>query len=236
MTNLSNVKALTDAMYNRECRNRGIPPTKIGNGEFILWYELVVERIVRELNIQELSTSIVLTPVTVYTDYVLPTSFGGLLGYEFLISGSSNSTKSGLEIVPMALMPTLGNLISGTPNRMAIFPKADARFYVYLYPLTSVSGTLKINYKRSMEITDQTLGAGGSLAGAVEIARPYQHLIIRGIMAEIFPDKMPEYMMLLSQARYDRAVPNNGEIFYNLGGLEDDDIDNGYSKNFNGDL
>ena len=233
MTTLQNVKDIIMFRYARETKMRQLPEMGLGDGEFTVYYEMVSEEIYKALNINDLSTDISLTPVTVFTEYALPASYGGLKSHQLVMSGSS-SNRIGLEIISMEQMPTVGNLVSGQPNRMAIYAKSDGLYYVYLYPLVSVAGTLTIRYKRSMEITDGA-GSGADLTKSVEVPRVYQSLLLDGILAQLIPDLEAKYMMKLAQAVQDRPIPNKGEIEYNFGGLEDDDIDNGFSKNFNGE-
>lgn len=233
MTTLAELKGLFDSQYNRQCRQRGLQPEVIGAGEFKLWYDLVADRIYRDLNIEELSTTINLTPVTVFTEYVLPATFGGLRGYQLAFSNSSTAINK-LDIVPIGQIPRLGSLATGIPNRMSIYAKSDGKYYVTLYPLVANTGNLFITFKRATEITNSS-GTGSSLADAVELPRTYHSLLLQGLLAQIFPDMIGQFELSLQRAIYDRPIPSKDEITYNLGGLEDEDIDNGFSKNFNGE-
>lgn len=234
MTTLAELKGLFDAQYNRQCRQRGLQPELIGAGEFKLWYDIITDRIYRDLNIEELTTTISLTPVTVFTEYALPATFGGLRGYELAFSNSSTSMNN-LDIVPIGKIPRLGTLATGIPNRMAIYAKSDGLYYVTLYPLVANSGSLRITFKRATEIANSS-GTGASLVSSVEVPRPYHNLLLQGLLAQIFPDMIGQFELSMQRAIYDRPIPSKDEITYNLGGLEDEDIDNGFSKNFNGEV
>lgn len=234
MTTLSNLKNIFDAQYNRQCRGRQITPEIIGNGEFKLWYDIVTDRLYRDLNITDLSTTISLTPATVFTEYALPSTFGGLRGYELAFSNNSSVINS-LDIVTLDKIPQLGSLAVGIPNKMAIYSKSTGLYYVALYPLVGNSGSLRITYKRLTEIANGS-GTSTSLAGNVELPIVYQHLLLTGILAQVFPDLEGKFEVMVQRAIYDRPNPNKGGMSYNFGGLEDEDIDNGYSKNFNGEF
>lgn len=236
---LKDLKGLIDWRYMREAKRRKEEYVELGRGEFKVMYETVVDELYRKLSIEDLSVTISITPVTVFTEYALPSSYGGYRSHEFLITSGGQSAR-GLEIVSMDTIPTLGNLISGTPNKMAIYQKSDGQYYVYLYPLSSFSGSLKIRFKRIQEISEGASAIGGIPIDLSDIdftvPRTYQALVMDGIMAQIYPDMLPWYEQRLEQAIYERPTPNKGEVAYNFGGLNDDEVDNGFSKNFNGDL
>lgn len=232
MTTVKHLKGLFDAQYNRECRRRNITPDIITNGEFLLWYDLVSNRIYEELNVQELTISISLSPVTTFTEYEIGAGFGGLRGYELTFSNNSASMNK-LDIVEYANIPKLGQLAVGIPNKMSIYAKADGKYYVTLYPLVGNSGTLSITYKRVVELANGA-GAGADIDYAIEMPRVWHPLLLRGLMAQAFPDMEDRFEILLRDSVNKRPNPSKDEITYNLGGFEDEDIDNGYSKNFNG--
>lgn len=230
---LADMKGIIDWRYMREAKRRKEEYTELGRGEFKVMYDMVVTEIYKRLSIEDLSTSISITPVTVFTEYALPASFGGYRSHEFLITSGGQSAR-GLEITDINEMPTIGNLISGTPNKLAIYAKSDGLYYAYIYPLSGFTGTLKIRYKRAQDI-NAGAGAGMDLTGDVDVPRVYQSLVMDGIMAQIYPDMLNYYEAKLDQAIYDRPNPTKGQIAYNFGGLNDDEIDNGFSKNFNGE-
>ena len=237
MTSEQGLRDIVYFLYLRQCRVRNIPEIKIGNGEFQVYHQMAWERIARELNVSRLSTTLTLTPVTVYTEYVLPASYGGYISHELTLTGS-NTVGSKLDLMHFEEMPTAGNLVSGTPNRFAIYIKDDGLSYVYLYPLTGFAGEFKLWYKNQPEIANGA-GAGATLgtgigANTFDVPRDLQRLLINGILAELFPDLMQKWEIDLDNARYLRTTPTKGEISYNLGGLDDDDPDHGYSKNFEG--
>lgn len=235
MTTLQDLKGVIDWRYMREAKRRGEEYIELGKGEFKVMYDTIVDQIYRRLSIEDLSTSISITPTTVFTEYLLPSSFGGYRSHEFLLTGNNSVSARGLEICSLDELPTIGNLVSGTPNKLAIYAKADGQYYAYLYPLSGFSGTLKIRYKRAVGI-DAGLGAGVDLTDIdFEVPRIFHSLVIDGIMSQIYPDMLPFFEQRLDQAIYDRPSMAKGEISYNLGGLEDDDRDNGFSKNFNGE-
>lgn len=232
---LADLKGLIDWRYMREAKRRKEEYVELGKGEFKVMYDTVVDEIYRKLSIQDLSTTISITPVTVFTEYALPASYGGYRSHEFLITSGGQSAR-GLEITSINDMPTIGNLISGTPNRLAIYPKSDGLYYVYLYPLSGFSGSLKINYKRVQGIGVPPNRSVDLADIGFEVPVTYQSLVMDGIMAQIYPDMFAMYQAKLDQAIYERPTPNKGEIAYNFGGLNDEEVDNGFSKNFNGDL
>ena len=132
MTTLQHLRDIVYFKYMVESRRRKEPEIAWGDGEFKVMYDIVKDEIFKELNIAELTTDISLSIVTVYTDYALPSTFGGLISREIVFTGNS---AYDIELKNMAEMPTKGSLVSGTPNRMAIFVKNDGLHYVYLYPL-----------------------------------------------------------------------------------------------------
>jgi len=235
MTTIADLKQMFDAQYNRQCRMRGMQPEIIGDGEFYLFYNIVIDQLYRDLNIEEITTTISLTPVTVFTEYVLPASYGMLRGYELTFSNDATSMNN-LDIVPIGQIPRLGNLVQGVPTKMAIYAKSDGKYYVSLYPLAGNSGTLRITYKRIAEIADIDNGTSTTITGDIELPRVYHHLLLKGVLAQVFPDLQAEFQFAVRQAIYDRPDPSKGGFTYNLGGLDDEDIDNGYSKNFNGEI
>ena len=233
MTNEQNLRDIVYFLYQRQCRVRNIPEIEIGNGEFKIYFDMAWERIARELNVTRLFTTLTLIPVTVYTEYALPATYGGYISHELTLTGA-NSVGSKLSLQHFEEMPTSGDLVSGTPNRFAIYTKNDGLSYVYLYPLTGFNGELKVWFKYQPEISDGA-GAGATLATInFEVPRDLQRLLINGILAELFPDMQPKWEMDLENAKYSRTIPTKGEISYNLGGLDDDDPDHGYSKNWEG--
>ena len=233
MTSEQGLRDIVYFLYLRQCRLRKISEITIGNGEFKVYFDLVWERIARELSVTRLSTTLSLTPVTVYTEYALPASYGGYISHELTLTGA-NAVGSKLDLQHFEEMPTAGNLVSGTPDRFAIYTKDDGLSYAYLYPLTGFAGEFKLWFKYQPAINNP-LGAGATL-GTVnfEVPRDLQRLLINGILAELFIDLMPKWEFDLEQAKYHRTIPTKGEVSYNFGGLDDDEPDHGYSKNWEG--
>ena len=233
MTTLQQLKDIIYFKYMKECNNRKIPEMEIGDGEFKIYYDIVKDELFKELNIAVAKQEITITAVTSYTEYALDSVYGGLVSHELVLTGSDN-IGNGLEIKNYEEMPISGNLTSGTPNRIAIYAKSDGLHYVYLYPLSGYAGTLTIIYKLLSEI-EAGAGASADLTKSIAIPLQYQYLLIQGIMAQLFGDLYQVYYANLENAKYYRAVPTKGQIYYSFGGLNDDDIDNGYSKNWNGE-
>ena len=231
MTTLQHLRDIVYFKYMVESRRRKEPEIAWGDGEFKVMYDIVKDEIFKELNIAELTTDISLSIVTVYTDYALPATFSGLISREIVFTGNS---AYDIELKNMAEMPTNGSLVSGTPNRMAIFVKNDGLHYVYLYPLAGFSGTLTIRYKVLSEISGGG-GAGQVLSGNIAVPLQYQILLIDGIMAQLFPDMSQLYYEKLEKAIYYRAVPTKGVVEYSFGGLSEEDFDDGRSKNWRGE-
>lgn len=234
MTTVEQLKGLFDAQYNRECRRRGVTPEFITNGEFSMWYYIVANRIYEETNLANTTTYINLTPVTVFTEYEIGAGFGGLAGYELAFSDSAVSNNK-LEIVDESAIPHLGNLEVGIPRKMAIYAKADGSYYVTLYPLVSNTGQLKITYKRVIEIPNGS-GTNTDLDFDVDLPRVWHPLLLRGLMAQAFPDLEDKFEAWLRTSIHKRPNPKNDSMHYNFGGLDDEEIDNGFSKNFNGEI
>jgi hypothetical protein len=216
----------------KECKKRNIPEDEIGNGEFLIYYETVMEELSSWLNILQTYQDISITPVTVFTEYVLNSDYGFLKSYK--VNFGSDASALDLELVDLSQVPTIGNLTSGTPNRISIYPKDDGLHYVYLYPLSGFTGTLRIFYKQLSYISAGG-GAGASLAGTSVLADRYFGLLVEGLLAQMFDDKMSIFMIKLQNASYLNATPTKGNIDYSLGGIDDDTPDNGFSKNFNGE-
>ena len=233
MTTLTDLKGIVDFRYIRQAAARKIPETLIGNGEFKVYFDAVKEEIIRELNVSRLSTKIDLTPVTVYTEYALPTTYGGYINHEITFSGVS--TKStGLQLKSYEELPTAGDLTAGTPHNLAIFTKETGLSYVYLYPLVAYTGSLTVHYRYASPISAGG-GSNQSMAGTIDLPTNLHQLLIEGILAQIFPDLAPIYYTKLDNMRAYRLIPAKGSISYSFGGLDDDDFDNGFSKNFNGE-
>lgn len=215
---IEELRGLVDFRYMRESERLKKPTFKLDNGEFLLYYNIIASEILNELSISELTTDITISPVTVYTEYALPATYGGLRNAEIIFSGEEAGLAR-LELTPIEEMPTAGtSLISGTPNRMAIFPKNDGLYYVYLYPLSGFAGTLRIRYKVVHRI-DAGSGASASLVGNVLIPLQYINLLMTGILAQLLPELEQKYRFLLSEAAYLNATPSKGSIDYNLGGF-----------------
>ena len=179
---------------------------------------MTVSEMLSELSISELTTDIAITPVTEYTEYALPATYGGLRSIEMIFTGEEAGLAR-LELTPIEEMPTVGtSLISGTPNRIAIFPKNDSLHYAYLYPLSGFTGTLRIRYKVAHNISAGE-GASASLSGTVLIPPQYISLLITGILSQLLPELEQKYRFLLSEAIYLNATPSKGNINYSLGGF-----------------
>lgn len=235
MTTKQHVRDHVYWQYLRECKMRNLKPIHLTDGEFAVYYEYVLHDMFKRLNLyDQASQDISLTPVTVFTEYALDDNYGGFKGAEILYNTDTYSSRP-LEIVPMDRMPTQGSLISGQPNRMAIYLKNDGLYYIYLYPLASVAGTLRIRFKFAPTI-ESGAGSGADLTKACIVPVTFQGLMLDGIMNKLLPNTewLNTYERGINQALEDRPVPNKGSLDYNLGGLEDDEIDLGYSKNWLG--
>lgn len=218
MTTIQEVYNAVTFRYMRETAARKMPQTEIQNGEFKLMYDIVVQEIFRKLNISDITTEIAITPVTVLTEYALPSSYGGLRSYECTF----NDTKVNLELVDINELPTAGDLTQGTPTKIAIYVKSDGLSYVYLSPLSGFTGTLKVRYKYVKEIEDGA-GSGLGLTAATEMPRIYEHLLIHGIMGELISDMKEQYYVYLKDAIGDRTTPVKATMNYNLGFDEEGD-------------
>ena len=225
------IRDITYWRYMRECKRLKIEQQGLEDGEFKVYADTVMDEMYRKLNIGDPYVDISITPVSVYTEYALPAGYGGLKGHEITF----NSTHiDNLALKPIANQPTSGDLTAGTPNSMSIFLKSDGLYYVYLYPLSAFTGTLRIYYKQ-INLINAGAGTGADLTEDLPLPSAYYGLLIEGILAQLLPDRISYYYQLLNQAIEDRPIPTVGNIAYNFGGLEDEDYDNGFSKNFNGD-
>ncbi len=214
------LKGLVDFRYMRESERLDKSTLKFDNGEFQLYYETIMAEIFSELSISELTQDISLTPVTVYTEYDLSAYYGGLRNVEIIFSGEEAGLAR-LELTPIEEMPTAGtSLISGTPNRIAIFPTNDGLFHAYLYPLTGFAGTLRIRFKLLSDITAGA-GADGTTELSTDVPLPIQYkgLLIMGILSMLLPEFQAEYRFMLDNALYHNATPSKGSIEYGLGGF-----------------
>ena len=231
---MTTVKDLRDIVYFKymvEKKRRKEPETKIGDGEFNVYYNIVKQEIFQRLSIGYITQTIALTPVTVFTEYALTNTFGGLENYQMTLDDNA----SDLELKNIAELPTTGGLTSGTPNKIAIYAKNDGLHYVYLYPLVSTAGSLAIRYKVTTEIS-AAFGRGYDLSTLnIEVPLQYQPLLIDGIMGQLFPDMQEIYYQKLKRAEYYRATPVKASLTYDMGGLDGEPFDNGFSKNFNGE-
>lgn len=229
------VKQLRDIVitkYMAESRRRREPELEIGNGEFKVYYDLTMNDILNEIRMFRITQDISLTPVTVYTEYALANSFSGLINYEMVIPSGGNTQYP--EYKDISEMPTAGDLTAGSPNSIAIFPKGDGLHYVYLYPLVSVAGTLRVRYYTNHLINNGET-SDADLTDTIPVPNEYMNLLITGLMAQLFPDMYPLFIAKIQDAKFLSPTPTKGNINYSLGGFEDDTPDNGHSKNFNGE-
>jgi hypothetical protein len=216
MTTIQEVYNAVKLRYMRECNTRKVPQTEISNGEFKLMYDIIQHEIFRKLNITDADIDIAITPVSVFTEYALPSNFGSLRSYECVFS----NTKVDLELKDRTEMPTGGSLAQGTPNRISIYPKSDGLHYVYLYPVSGFTGTLTVRYKLLTDINDGG-GANEDLSKSTVLPIQYKHLLLHGIMGELFSDMKPAYYAYIDDANGDRAVPVKPTTNYQLGFDED---------------
>ena len=216
MTTIQKVYDAVKLRYMRESAVRKVPQTEIGDGEFKLMYDVVQHEIFRKLNITDAETEIAITPVSVFTEYALPATFGGLRSFDL----SFNDTQTQLELKDRTELTTSGNLVQGTPTKIAIYAKADGLHYAYLSPVSGFTGTLTIRYKLLSDINDGG-GANEDLSVATILPVQYKHLLLHGIMAELFSDMKQIYYGYLQDAVGDRAVPVKAVTNYQLGFDED---------------
>jgi hypothetical protein len=215
---LAELKGLVDFRYMRESAKLDKDTLKFDSGEFVLYYNTIMQEIFSELNISETTQDIAITPVTVYTTYALSSTYGQLRNFELVYTGEEAGI-SRLTLTPMEEMPTVGdNLVSGTPNRLAIFSSNDGLSYVYLYPLSGFTGTLRLRYKINSDIS-AGVGAGGDLTASVPLPVQYKNLLISGILSMLLPEFVQEYRFKLSNAPYLDSTPSKGSIDYSLGGF-----------------
>lgn len=218
--------------YLRECNARKIDPIELAPREFLSFYEIVLQEIMQELNVYDNTKEISITPVTVFTEYEIGDNFGGLRGYELLLTGGSNAYYP--DFVDISELPTTGSLVSGTPNKFAIYAKSDGLYYTYLYPLPSVAGTFKIRYKMVPSISAPTGVTPNLAALSISVPSAFVPLLIDGILANLLTDMKQKWKVRLANSRSLRPNLSKGNLSYNLGGLDEDEPDNGYSKNWNG--
>ncbi len=215
---LLELKGLVDFRYARESAKLKQPTLEVEQGEFLLYYQTIMAEILSELSVSELTQDISITPVTVYTEYDLNANYGGLRNFEIIFTGEEAGLAR-LELTPIEEMPTAGtSLISGTPNRIAIFPSNDGLFHVYLYPLSGFTGTLRIRYKLLQDI-EAGAGVEADLSGDVPLPIQYKSLLITGILSMLMSEFIAEYRFKLENAPYLNATPSKGNIDYTLGGF-----------------
>jgi hypothetical protein len=212
---LLELKGLVDFRYARESERLQQPTYIVEHGEFKLYHDTIMNEILSELNINELSENIAITPVTTYTVYPLPSVYGGLKGYECVFNDSLIS----LELVDISEVPTVGDLTQGTPTKLAIFPTTAGLYNAYLYPLSGFTGVLSIRYKLLHAISAGE-GVEASLTGNLNLPAQYVNLLITGILSMLMPEFEPKYRYMLDNAPLLNAVPTQGSTDYNLGGYE----------------
>jgi hypothetical protein len=201
---LLELKGLVDFRY-AESERLQQPTYIVEHGEFKLYHDTIMNEILSELNINELSENIAITPVTTYTVY----------GYECVFNDSLIS----LELVDISEVPTVGDLTQGTPTKLAIFPTTAGLYNAYLYPLSGFTGVLSIRYKLLHAISAGE-GVEASLTGNLNLPAQYVNLLITGILSMLMPEFEPKYRYMLDNAPLLNAVPTQGSTDYNLGGYE----------------
>ena len=218
MTTMQEVFNAVKIKNMRECERRKIPEGHIGNGEFYLFYDLVVDEIHRALNIVDITTEIAVTPVTVFTEYALPSTYGAFRSARLIFS----DTQTDLVLVDINEIPYAGTPAQGTPTRLAIYTKIDGLSYATLSPVSGFTGTLHVRHKY---ITPIRAGneAGADLSPSITIPKQYTHLLLHGIMAQLFPDMEQKYYTLLGDASKDRSTPVKATTNYQLGFDEEGD-------------
>ena len=212
---LIQLKGLTDFRYARESARLNQPTLTVEQGEFKLYHDTIMNEILSELNINELTENISITPVTTYTVYPLPSVYGGYRSHEFVVSDSILS----LELVDITEVPTVGELSQGTSTKLAIFPTTAGLYNAYLYPLSGFTGVLSIRYKLLHAISAGE-GVEAVLTGNVNLPAQYINLLITGILSMLMPEFEPKYRFMLDNALLLNAVPTKGKTEYNLGGYE----------------
>ena len=220
---IKELKGLVDFRYMRESAKLGKTVLKLDSGEFLMYFDLIWSEMLNEIGVLESTTDIVITSVDVYTDYALPTSYGGLRQYEIIFTDEISGLAR-LKLVEISEVPTLGdNLTSGTPNKIAIFPKNDGLYYVYLYPLSGFAGTLRIRYKLISDVLAGVgAGDGTDMDKTIAIPQQYKGTLIMGCLSMLLPEFDGRYREMLANAIYLNAQPTKGHTEYNLGGYGSD--------------
>jgi hypothetical protein len=212
MTTLQEVFNALKIKQMAECTRRKIEEPEIGDGEFLLYYDLVIDEIHRELNIVDVTTEIAVTPVTVFTEYALPVTYGAFRSAKLIFS----ETETELELVDFNEIPFAGTPAQGTPTKIAIYQKTDGLSYATLSPVSGFTGTLHIRHKY---ITPINAGGGASptMTTALSIPNQYKALLLHGLMGQLFPDMEQKFYAFLEKAKGDRSTPVKATTNYELG-------------------
>lgn len=220
MTTVAQAEQAFEILYRQQCSLRKLPQQSLADGVFRLFFDLVWADMAHELNIQDTTQDITLTPVSVYTVYDLSENFGGLRDSEVIATdGSVLCTQ--LQLKNIDEVTTLGNLVSGTPNSISIIKKNGSNIYqAYLYPLTAFGGTLRIRFKYVPVIY---AGASAVSVGDANLAIPniFLDVLFDGIMAKLFPDMEAVYRDRLERKKSARAIPVKPTTNYELGGFDE---------------
>lgn len=221
MTTLDQLRNAFEIQYRQQCKLRGIKEDTVQDNTFRLFYELVYNELSIELAIIDSYADVNITPVSVYTEYALPASYGGLRGIELFASDGA-VINSDLETKSIHELPTLGTLCQGTPESFAIFKStSNQTWLLYLYPLANFTGSARIRFKYVPLIS-----ATASLdIGTINIVIPdiYVMIMLDGIMAQFFPDMRGIFESKINRARLYRANPVKSNFEYELGGYQEDE-------------
>jgi hypothetical protein len=220
MTTLDQLRNAFEVQYRQQCKIRGIKEDTIQDNTFKLFYELVYNELSVELAIVDSYADIAITPVSVYTVYNLPATFGGLRGLELYSEDGQVICEP--ELKQIYELPTIGELSTGAPESYAIFKStSNQNWSLYLYPLPNFTGRARVRFKFVPAISP-TASLDIATVGLV-IPDIYVMIMLDGIMAQMFPDMRPVFEARLNRARLYRANPVAGHFEYQLGGYQEDE-------------
>lgn len=213
--------------YKIECLKRGVDIVDLANQDKII-ASLISEgqrEIADRLKILSSWEDITLSAVTTFTTYDLNTNFLKVDRVELLMANNNNDAVK-LQEVPIQSIPSMGDLLSGTPDRFAIFNDGGAQYKITFYPLSNAAGTIRVWYYIDPGIyspsgaSSQDWGTfdGITFRGTLKIPRKYIVLLITYMLGKFFPDKQQEFEFKLEREKGNKGNSGRQGISYNLGG------------------
>lgn len=214
---LSEVRDAFKLEYRLECSKRNITQIDFTEKEIAYFLAKVQQDLAQRLRVSVDYTDIAITPVSAFTPYSLPATFG-------LIKGKPEISGVEIDVVDISDIKTT-DLITGTPSKCAIY--YDGGYKIALNVLPVESATMRVWFYNDTGLyspsgsSSQSWGSfnGSTFTSDPVIPERYIPLLILGMTAQMFPDVKGEYEMRINEYRRLQASSVRG-INYHFGGIK----------------